>query len=267
MLGKRGKRQEVHAVHGFAWTYFLQAKWRVPIQCKWKCSSERKMRTILPQSNRTSGRNTMIVTTSRQNTSRSSTLIITCTLHRVQIPTPVSALVWTCCSLIGVLWLWPLEPYGAYLTLSDMQTFRLLLAWLLRITGALHMLCWALSMMLIYTRDRGRSAILHTYSSASLPLNSRGFSTLASAREKSGSFYYFHHIADTFSGSKMIQHMLSWQMGFKKTPFSALQPLRRKVSCGMYTQNGVTMPGAAIGCAGQSLLQASQHLNFRGGAC
>lgn len=47
-------------------------------------------------------------------------------------------------------------------------------------------------------------AHVHMYSSASLSLHSRGSTTLASAREKSGSFYYFDHTADTFSGSEMI---------------------------------------------------------------
>lgn len=116
-----------------------------------------------------------------------------------------------------------------------------------------------------YIRDRGRSAGVAHALSASLSLNSKAFSTLASAREKSGSFYSSDHIADTFSGSEVIRHRLSWQMGLKKT-LSALEPLRRKVRHSTYTQDGVTMPGA-ISHAGQSLLQASQHLNFGSWAC
>lgn len=112
-----------------------------------------------------------------------------------------------------------------------------------------------------YTRDRGRSAGVAHALSASLSLSSRAFSALASAREKSGSFYSSDHIADTFSGSEVRWHRLSWQMGLKK-PLSALEPLRRKVRHSKSTQDGGTTPGAAVSHARQSLLQASQHLNF-----
>lgn len=74
-----------------------------------------------------------------------------------------------------------------------------------------------------HTRDSGRSAgVAHTLST-SLSLNSRAFSTLAFAREKSGGFYSSDHIADTFSGSEVIHSRLSWQVELQKNPLSTLE--------------------------------------------
>lgn len=88
---------------------------------------------------------------SAYKTSRSSVLIITCTLYRVQIPTPVSGLVWTYISLISMT-----AAFGAVwsLTLLDIQTYRLLLLLLLHTTGALHVLHWALSTRLVHQWQR-----------------------------------------------------------------------------------------------------------------